>query len=140
MKEFVEKLIGRLEEEHEKCINRYGVVGGNAPAIEVKQCIEIVNQFAEEYKEKDCSKCSRRSWYQIGYADAEKNNGWIPCSERLPDDFMSMEYLTTVKGHFYSEVNYYCVANHKWYSNERTTKEVKVIAWMPLPASFKKGE
>lgn len=129
MKEFVEKLIGRLEEIDRKTFR-----------ISPKDAIEIVNQLAEEYKEKDCSKCSRRSWYQKGYADAERNNGWIPCSERLPDDFMSMAYLTTVKGHFYPEVKYYCVANHKWYSNERTTKEVKVIAWMPLPVAFQKGE
>lgn len=134
MKEFVEKLIGRLEEEKEAYSDT------TYYALGVGSVIKIVNQLAEEYKEKDCSKCSRRSWYQKGYADAERNNGWIPCSERLPDDFMSMAYLTTVKGHFYPEVKYYCVANHKWYSNERTTKEVKVIAWMPLPVAFQKGE
>ena len=67
----------------------------------------------------------------------EYNNGWIACSDRLPNDFMSMEYLTTVKGRFYSEINYYCVANHKWFSSEETTKEVDVIAWQPLPEYFK---
>lgn len=90
-----------------------------------EECFEIVNQLAEEYG-KDTNVIT--------------NNGWIPCSEKLPDDFMSMAYLTTVKGHFYPEVKYYCVANHKWYSNERTTKEVKVIAWMPLPVAYQKGE
>ena len=70
----------------------------------------------------------------------EYNNGWIPCSERLPEDFMSMEYLTTVKGHFYPEINYYCVVNHKWYSNEKSTKEVDVIAWQPLPEPYKESE
>ena len=54
MKEFIGKLIGRLEEEHERCINRYGVVGGNAPAMEVKQCMAIVNQLAEEYNNDFC--------------------------------------------------------------------------------------
>ena len=49
MKQFIDKLIERFEEEHERCINRYGVVGGNLPATEVKQCMEIVNQLAEEY-------------------------------------------------------------------------------------------
>ena len=78
---------------------------------------EIVQEVAEEY-----------------------NNGWIPCSEMLPDDFMSMAYLTTVKGHLYPEINYYCVANHKWFSNEKTTKEAKVIAWMPLPVAFKERD
>ena len=69
----------------------------------------------------------------------EYNSGWIPCSERLPEDFMSMEYLTTVKGHFYSEINYYCVANHKWFSSRKTTKEVDVIAWQPLPEPYKES-
>ena len=54
MKEFIEKLIGRLEEEHERCINRYGIVGGNLPAMEIKQCMEIVNQLAEEYNNEFC--------------------------------------------------------------------------------------
>lgn len=50
MKEFIDKLISELKEEHERCINRYGVVGGNKPAMEVKQCMVIVNELAEEYK------------------------------------------------------------------------------------------
>ena len=70
----------------------------------------------------------------------EYSGGWIPYSERLPDDFMSMEYLTTVKGHFYPEINYYCVVNHKWFSSEKTTKEVDVIAWQPLPECFKERD
>ena len=59
---------------------KYANALGYKNAIEA--AIEIVNQVTEEYKDKDCSKCSRRSWYQIGYADAEKKygNGWIPCS------------------------------------------------------------
>jgi len=68
MKEFIEKLIGRLEEEHERCINRYGVVGGNAPALEVKQCMEIVNQLAEEHNNDFCE-------WKIGeYGDSWKPN------------------------------------------------------------------
>ena len=50
MKEFIDKLISELKEEHERCINRYGVVGGNLPASIVKRCMNIVNELAEEYK------------------------------------------------------------------------------------------
>ena len=89
---------------------------GNA-YLDSADVIEIVQEVAEEYK-----------------------GGWIPCSEQLPDDFMSMKYLTTVKGHFYPEINYYCVANHKWFSSEKTTKEVNVIAWQPLPECFKERD
>lgn len=49
MKEFIDKLISELKEEHERCINRYGIVGGNVPAAIVKNCMNIVNQLAEEY-------------------------------------------------------------------------------------------
>lgn len=92
MNEFIEKLIGRLEEKKET----YKEIRKNTHCrrTEMDDCdsciadnklqnrletidnvIEIVNQLAEEYKghkDKDCSKCSRRSWYQKGYADAEK--------------------------------------------------------------------
>ena len=30
------------------------------------------SEWREEHKDKDCSQCSRRSWYQKGYADAKK--------------------------------------------------------------------
>lgn len=72
MKEVFEKIIERLED-----MTGIQFDGNNESyqldwCIETKRVIEIVNQVAEEYKDRDCSKCSRRSWYQIGYADAEK--------------------------------------------------------------------
>ena len=133
MKQFIDKLIERLEEEKAKGLYAYDSVANVKGAW--GKAIEIINQLAEEHKD------------DIQTIDVSEllgeqgNDGWIPCSERLPDDFMSMEYLTTVKGRFYSEINYYCVVNHKWYSNERTTKEVNVIAWMPKPTVYQpKGE
>lgn len=114
MNKAFEMILERFGELHERYVNQYGVVGGNPMAFSVKECMLIVQEVAEEY-----------------------NGGWISCSERLPEDFMSMEYLTTVNGHFYSEINYYCVANHKWFSSRKTTKEVDVIAWQPLPEPFK---
>ena len=32
-----------------------------------------------------CGDCSRRKWYQKGYDDGKKNDGWIPAEERLPE-------------------------------------------------------
>lgn len=54
MQEFVKKLKEKLEEQHERCINSYGIVGGNLPAVEVKRCMEIVDQLAEEYNNDFC--------------------------------------------------------------------------------------
>ena len=51
MKKFIEKLIGRLEEEKSDWNNDY-----NVP---INKSIEIANQLAEEYAEcyKDCNQC-----------------------------------------------------------------------------------
>lgn len=72
--------------------------------------------------------------------EEEYNNGWIPCSERLPDDFMSFEYLTMRKGHTLATISYYCVVNNKWYSSRNSTKEIEVIAWQQLPEPYKENE
>ena len=193
MKEFVEKLIGRLEEEHEKCINRYGVVGGNAPAIEVKQCIEIVNQLAEEYKDKviidgqycwqtcganeHCKECNRLSNGSIDYYEnydclaEEYNNGWIPVSERLPECENKYGWVScivsVIRSHYPTSTYDICdapydenIVMHADYNVSQKIWHLEcdeqlnalmdiedaplncdyVIAWMPLPAPFKKGE
>ena len=86
------------------------------------ECFDIVNELAEEYKV------------------SEMPTGWIPCSERLPDDFMSFEYLTIKNGHTLATISFYCVANKKWYLSRNSTKEIDVIAWQPLPAPYTEGE
>ena len=125
MKEFIDKLIERLEEEHERCINRYGIVGGNAPAMEVKQCIDIVNELAEEYK-----------------------GGWIPVSERLPEDrkeklvYLSSNRITIARYNDhrlpYSDypIGWGFPAPYFYIDFEKET----VVAWMPLPAPYTEGE
>ena len=57
MEKAFEKILDRFGELHERYVNQYGVVGGNPRAFSVKECMEIVQEVAEEYK-----------------------GGWIPCS------------------------------------------------------------
>lgn len=75
----------------------------------------------------------------------EYNNGWIPCSERLPRDYTDV--LADVRGigfdsskdaemvgHFYE--------NGKWFYSHGMQyivdgKKTKVIAWKPLPEPYK---
>lgn len=65
MKEFIEKLIGRLEEESKFAVS---LLGGKTSSYIAgccdtnKKTIKIVNQLAEEY-----------------------NNAWVQTSERLPE-------------------------------------------------------
>lgn len=119
--EFVEKLIERLETQPtEQFVGIYG--NHELVSTVIECCVECVNQLAEEYKDVPSTNVGK----------------WIPVSEKLPDDFMSYEYLTIRKGQTLATITYYCVVNHKWYSNRKSTKEIDVVAWQPLPSY--KGE
>ena len=58
---------------------------------------------------------------------------WIPCSERLPEDFG--EYLVTKKaiGWNCEEYNSIDIA---YFDNEGFHKATKVLAWRPLPEPY----
>lgn len=85
----------------------------------------------------------------------EKENGWIPVSERLPED--EKEYLVTLEKVYGTPEKLYGIANYlkfgdAGYWNEKKygylewdkysdghggTKMYKVIAWMSLPEPYK---
>jgi hypothetical protein len=114
MKEFIEKLIGRLEEYP---TYSFGVSLLNTEEyIKVSDLKKLVNQLAEEY-----------------------NNGWIPVEQRLPEqknvrvddlEFRTSEFLwvTTNDG----EVIQATYETDKWYSYEGILINKNVIAWQPL--------
>ena len=124
MKEFIEKLVGRLEEEAFKIQLNQGIKNPSThdmflETFTVRQIEEIVNEFAEEY-----------------------NNGWIPCSERLPN---KKEYLKNDGRFIVTDGNrcYEClfdIFDEKFKIGKFTAilKEDKcVIAWQPLPELYK---
>lgn len=119
MKEFIEKLIERLEEKRKKSAS---VLVGWA----YEDAIEIVNELAEEH-----------------------NNGWIPCSERLPQEDEPVCVLcqivnvmlkngTVTSGwcNRYLE-KWYVLDHHHDYPLPFEYKDV--IAWQPLPAPYEEG-
>ena len=91
----------------------------------LREAIEIVDQVAEEY-----------------------NNGWIPCSERLPEIYG--EYLVTLELNWFDEILYATdeakfvegdgyVDDHWGTRNGwNKCKKCSVIAWQPLPKPYKK--
>lgn len=139
MKEFVEKLIGRLEERrNEENNNSLCEMNENGHTLDFEcsvgktnafnESISIVNELAEEY-----------------------NNGWIPCSERLPSknerwlgkditDAEPREFIVMVKGAYEPTTGYYTVDgwvkdiydkdNISGYANE-------IIAWRFFPAPYR---
>jgi len=141
MKEFIEKLIGRLEELYdridkskkeayeEKDWERFDLFTHRNEGV--YGAIAIVNQLAEEYA-KDINVSTIDAGELLG-------NGWIPCSERLPEEW---EYYLVSDGQSTFIAEY---ADYEWryHSNEQTKDyvTVSVLAWQPLPAPYQpKGE
>ena len=88
----------------------------------------------------------------------EYNNGWIPCSERLPEqhDSMFKKFKGTVRWDdaMFEEISDRVLVtgvyregtpivfetslyDGQWKDAER--KGIKVVAWMPLPEAYKDG-
>lgn len=123
MKEFIENLIERLGEsvslpKMERMECRVGKKQTQGFVLGVRSSVEIVNQLAEEYKDintiTDFLQYVRNNadnpnyendngWsladlidLSIKFCKAEEyNNGWIPCSERLPEE--KQEVMLTFK-------------------------------------------
>ena len=107
MKEFIENLISRLEE----CtsIEDYGEI-----FISLDEIYEIVNQLAEEY-----------------------NNGWILCSDRLPDFLDNVLVCTKSGGRTIAHLKHTPIEWRDMHMN----KIDDVIAWKYLDAPYQpKGE
>jgi hypothetical protein len=71
--------------------------------------------------------------------------GWIPCSERLPEDYTDV--LVWFEYYRYGDYNClyqmhgignYMAEYDSWMINHETGwRELRVFAWMPLPAPWK---
>ena len=119
MKEFIEKLISRLEEYQEnntQCKSSDDYELGQFNACEY--AIEIDNQLAEEY-----INCSTDT-------STNTSSGWIPTTERLPEK--NAIVLTCDKDGWIS------VKVNMPYAGVKNDFECGYyVAWMPLPEPFK---
>ena len=82
------------------------------------RAVEIIHQIAEEY-----------------------SNGWIPCSEKLPE--LRQDVLVTVKyTGFMGMHGYWIKTGHMETENDwwGDCTGGEVIAWKPLPQPYTKGE
>ena len=129
MQEVFEKIVDKLEELKKAEIEREDLCDeegfGDGEEIyedgksqgrfeQVVRIIEIVKQEAEKY-----------------------NNGWIPCSDRLPEEYTVLccdKYGEMIIGHPYfdevSDTNYSAESDNEMMYN--------CVAWQPLPEPYKK--
>lgn len=142
MKEFIEKLIGRLEEIY----NRNDKAKKKAYEEQdweyfdlfmhrnegVYTSISIVNQLAEEYSANTPQKSA---------------GGWIPCSKRMPEEpfgclvtVMDCEPMTQTD---FENILPYHVGydGETWNDADGNVIPFEVLAWQPLPQPYQpKGE
>ena len=84
----------------------------------------------------------------VGCED-EHNDGWIPCSEMLPetdDDVLCWYEYRIMQGTHEGEMNqkfeigYYNKYFKRWGGEVSSGRDCKVIAWRPLPEPYKESE
>ena len=132
MKEFVDKLIGRLEDKEltsaeakaEAIIGMQGVsINYYSGELEAYgRAIRIVKELAEEY-----------------------NNGWIPCSERLPEiDGCTSDTVLVCCSNGFQYMAFWCDDLQWRFCECGTAKEpiiwTEIIAWQSLPIPYKAGD
>lgn len=155
MNKVFEKIIEKLEEEKmnyfltiantgdEKLDCAYEQVGDA-----LDKAIEIVKQEAEQYEEcykdyGDCEAYNKEKHHCPKFCKViteavkeieENRNGWIPCSERLPED---EQVVLTCKYKSISILRYSTKTNH-WYelSGNWWWSANMVTAWQPLPQPY----
>ena len=160
MNEFIEKLIGRLEEI--KSDNFASAVLNEPYSMgichTIEKSIEIVNQLAEECKssipithydlivkfiESEIERTSSFAEHDtqinimnyVQQLQEQNNNGWIPCSDRLPETY---ENVSICQSDGYVNVGWYSLNEFK---DMNSILYKDVIAWQPLPAPYQpKGE
>ena len=134
MQEVFEKIIEKLEERRIEN-DRLNEISQRGYARGIDKAIEIVKQEAEKY-----------------------NNGWIPCSERLPEEggyylvtyhgWSNGDYLpkfddTYVRRLHYQKSERFTGWNHPRYCDDKAENDTnrEVIAWQKLPRPYQtKGE
>ena len=121
MKEFIDKLIERLEENEE-----YENDNGNYYAMRAYvYAKEIVNELAEEF-DPDIN---------VGTNVSEMPTGWILCSERLPEE----DKRVLCQGENYMFIGFVDSFDGEWTDNHHY-RRTNVKAWRELPAPYKEGE
>jgi hypothetical protein len=110
-----------------------------------EEILDKLNQVPNEFRHEEYNEAIRDVVNFIERYKEKNNNGWIPCSERLPRDYE--EVLADVRGIGFdslkdAEMVGYFKEKGKWFYSHGMQYLVdggktRVIAWQPLPEPFK---
>lgn len=157
MKEFVEKLIEQLKKRRKYNADMFFASNDcfsktvyEAQMNAYENSIRCVNQLEEEYKQCDLCYAGIPCEYQnknaiLPNALLVDKNGWILCSERLPEEpdiqYQALEYFpeynVTIDGAEKSTTLLY-LGDGEWSDPEGNS--YNVIAWQPLSSPYKPEE
>lgn len=123
MNEFIKKLVGKLEKEQKS----YEAEHAWNYAKGLEYAVEIINELAEEY----------------GKDTNVTTNGWIPCSERLPEEAAC--YLVAWMDERNKPIPFYEIVEFDsvdWCEGYIPQAEgnYRILAWQPLPTPYTEGE
>ena len=112
----------------------------------MEKCDELEENITNEKKDL-CAETMRDIAKQIVQEVAEEfatdtnvgTNGWIPCSERLPEEYTVLccdKYGEMIVGHPYFDE----VSNTNYSSESDNEMMYNCIAWQPLPEPYKESD
>ena len=135
----LEKILEEISEVEKEYVTGHKVLyalGATGMATEISG---IIRSHMDDVP--NCGECNRRKWYQMGYEDGKKNDGWVPyTSQNIPKK--ENVYLVTcddveypVKRMRFKKEDEYCL----WYDNYGVYDGV-ILAWQQLPKPYKAKE
>lgn len=128
----LEKILEEIEEHGNIQFSSY-----TKPLIAVEDVLKYIRSHMDDAPK--CGECSRRKWYQIGYEDGKKKDGWIPVEERLPEEDerykgrKAIDILVTTSNERVTKVQRQSKYDHWCWG--RIYGEP--TAWQPLPKPYK---
>ena len=137
MNKSFEKIFERLEEP------KFDISCGECPYME--KCDEVQETITNE-KTDLCAETMKAIAKEIVQEVAEEyNNGWIPCSKRLPEiDGNTSDIVLVCGSNGFQYMAFWC-DDLKWRFCECGMAKnpilwTEIVAWQPLPEPFKESD
>ena len=101
----------------------------------------MIHKFIIELTDEAKGYESNVEYLERVYGAEEYNNGWIPCSERLPEDdsicIVTVEYPNNET---VVDYGWFDIKGVFWFVGMQEFRTSNILAWQPLPEPFKERD